>query len=305
MRPRKSKVTNKVEIASLDAGIDWMTFYPTGEESRRRVAELVEEYQTADIEAGGKVKRGHFQGCHGWRTASAFLGSSSTDQVLITSSHSAASMSIRMRGCTGRMTRLDVQATCSLRSPLSRFGTRSLQCSTPKTRQLPSKPPLTGWLKRSDGCAIGTVGRRTGRRYGRVYDKGVEQKTHGEGYRWRYEVECKRGLGDVLWRDFQAATDPVRWCYESCAAQWKRSGCSWLLPNSVTPRVALTAPGSVVAPAAALDVWYRRTVAPTVQRYLKHYDVAKLLEALGISELAMPRTTHEIAAELYDVDDDG
>jgi hypothetical protein len=304
MRPRKGKVTNKVEIASLDAGIDWMTFYPTGEESRRRVAELVEEYQTADIEAGGKVKRAHFQGCHGWRTASAFLGSSSTDQVLITSSRSAASMSTRMRGCTGRMTRLDVQVTCCLQSPLSRFGIRSLRCSTQKNHPRPSKPPLTGWWKRSDGASIGTVARRTARRYGRVYDKGIEEKTHGEGYRWRYEVECKRGLGDVLWRDFQTAPDTVRWCYESCAAQWKRSGCSWLLPNSVTPREALTAPGSVVAPADALEEWYARTVRPTVPRYLRRYDVERLLEVLGISELAMPRRARDVLGGFYELVDD-
>lgn len=277
-------------IDQVEAGIDWLTFQPAGLDDQRLVLQVVDEVQQADVDGGGKRERSTFQGWRGWRTASAFLGSSRTGWLLTTSGAAADGIATRLRGCAGRVSRLDVQSTACLSQPQPRFAESSLRLSTQRPSSKQSSSPLTGLMKASDGSVIGTAGRRINARYRRVYDKGVEERTHTPGVRWRYEVECKRGLGDALWRDFQEAKDVRKWCYASCEAQWKCSGLCWLLPSSEALRAAVRAPSPGRATAEALDRWYRSTVAPTAKRYVGHFGVQRLLEALDISHLVIPRS---------------
>lgn len=290
MRPRHGKGSNEFGIQSVEAGIDYLTMQPHGVEAQKHAIAVIEQLQEEEERAGEKRVRQTFQGWRGWRTASAFLGSSRTGWILSVSGAAADGTATRLRSYAGRVSRLDVQSTVCLSQPQPRFAESSLRLSTRRPSSRQSSSPLTGLMKASDGACIGTAGRRINARYRRVYDKGVEDRTHAPGLRWRYEVECKRDLGDALWRDFQGATDVRSWCYDSCEAQWKCSGLSWLLPSSETLREAVRAPSRGPATGEVLDRWYRSTVAPTAKRYVALYGVAKLLEALGISDLAMPRS---------------
>lgn len=302
MRPRHGKGSKKIGIQEVSAGIDWFTFYPEGPEATHAAYDLVEQVQREDVENGSRRDRFHFQGMKGWRTASVALGSSPEGSVLMSSSAVAESIATHMRPYGGRVTRLDVQVTCSLSSKVPRFGTRSLSHSSAKKQPGSSSPPLIGLWLQSDGSYCGTAARRTGPRYMRVYDKGVEADLCEPGYMWRIELEAKKQLARRMWESFKETKDVQRWCYSSCEAHWKRLGLSWLLPASGELPDAVAAPRRAQAPAEALEPWLIATVRPTVRRYVAHYGVQRLLEVLDISDQVRVKTTSEVLHD-YDLSD--
>lgn len=277
------------EIARLESGVDWITFITRGRNDSDEVDEIAEEIKQRDLEQGSALKPFYFQGYRGWRTASCSRGYTQEGSLLLSSSSAADDILTRLVSCTGQMTRLDVQVTCELSR--SRLGLERLATTrSTKSRQSPTRyPTRRGHSSWNDGSAIGMVGRRTKPRYIRCYDKGVESGTAAPGVKWRWEVEAKQGLADNLWRDYQTATDHRTWCYRSCESQWKRAGCSWHLPASSKLREAVGAGTKKEPQAHSLAAWLRTTVAPTLPRVLAVYDVAQLLEILGLAELATPR----------------
>jgi hypothetical protein len=58
------------------------------------------------------------------------------------------------------------------------------------------RPPTRTLIQCSDGGQTCYIGKRVSEQLGRLYDKGVESRTHPAGTRWRYEVEYK---GDQAW----------------------------------------------------------------------------------------------------------
>lgn len=284
-RPRNSDY----EPELIEAGIDWITFIADSRVGRDEVAGLADEIRREDLDTGSPLHDWRWMGYTGWRTASIRLGWRSASACLQATGPSAGFIATRMRSFSGRVTRLDVQATATLSSSLPSFVTR---CISPSTRNGRSPGPCRGRIglsRDSTGLAIGTVGARTGPRYLRVYDKGVEQRSHPPGVRWRLEVEAKQSLAEGLWADFQSQKDVPAWCYESVESQWRASGSRWLLPRSSRQRSAVRAVAKRPPTAVELLAWLRTTVAPTLPRVLKVYSAHELLGALGLHEVAMAR----------------
>lgn len=292
MRPRHGKGSKKIEIQELEAGIDWITFYPEGAEAQQAALALADEVQEADVANGSRRDRFHFDGRSGWRTASMGIGFGPKGPVLQSSSGAAESIATRLRPLAGRTTRLDVQVTCSLSKSVPHFATRSLSLSPGKREQRPSCRARIGLSSASDGSCIGTAGQRTDPRYFRVYDKGVEQDECNPGYKWRIELEAKKQLARRTWESFKETKDVQRWCYSWCEAHWKRLGLSWLLPESDALPVAVAAPRKMQPPAEAIERWLIASVRPTVPRYVRHFGVQRLLEALDISHLVTINDDH-------------
>lgn len=275
--------------AEVCTGIDWITFLTDTRSEGDAIEEIANEWKEIDLGVGSKLKGFSWQGYRGWATASVRRGWMGHRSALLSSGAAAAFISTRLRSFSGRCTRLDVQATCSFSKTQLHFGRRAISLST-RSRQLPpSSRPRRGFSSDNRGCRIGTVGKRTGERYLRAYDKGVEAKALPPGYRWRLELEAKHDLAEGLWSDFRKATDVEGWCYARLEEQWRQSGCSWPLASSGSQLAPLARPEREPAPAHALLAWMRTSVAPTIPRVLTTYDVTEVLSALGLSDVAMAR----------------
>jgi len=289
MPGRKAELLAQIGSGTLETGIDWITFIAEERRGKEQVEEIAEEQRALDLANGSKERTFTFQGHKGWHTASVRVGYGPLGCILQSSGTVAGSIATRLASCIGRTTRLDVQATLTLSQPALGFA-RYATSLLPATRKCPTRNrPRIGHSSASDGLSIGTVGKRTKPRYLRVYDKGVEARLAPPGRMWRLELEAKGDLSTQLWDSFRSTPNAPTWCYESLSTQWKGSGCFWPLPPLHGPLVPLAARERGVAPAVSLMAWYRTSVAPTIPRSMKMYEVTEILDALGLGDVAVAR----------------
>jgi len=288
MASRRGARIDPNDIEYMQVGVDWITFITSGFEDARQVDDIAEEFKERDLSEGSALKPFSFQGYHGWRTASVSRGYTPEGSVLMSSSGVADTIATRLASCTGRVTRLDVQATCRLSEPRLDLDGRATSLSKSPRGCSTQQSSLRGRSWRSDGLRIGTVGKRTRHRYLRVYDKGTESRTDAPGRLWRLELEAKRGLADRLWSEYRETPDVRSWCYGSLEAQWKASGSFWPLPRSSERRCALGAGKRKEAPVAALLRWYGASVAPTLPRAIRGAGLEEVIAALGLTGVVQP-----------------
>lgn len=288
MASRRAARIDPNEIEQLYTGIDWITFMTSGFQDSKEVDAIADEAKERDLAEGSALKAFSFQGYHGWRTASVARGYTPEGSVLMSSSGAADAIAIQLAKCTGRVTRLDVQATCRLSIPRLDLDGRATSLLKSRRASSTQAPSLRGRSWRSDGLRIGTVGKRTRHRYLRVYDKGTESRSDDAGRLWRLELEAKRGLADRLWSEYRETPDVRSWCYGSLEAQWKASGSFWPLPKSSERRCALGAGKRKEAPVAALLRWYQSSVAPTLPRAIRAAGIEEVIEALGLTGVVVP-----------------
>lgn len=182
----------------------------------------------------------------------------------------------------GQPTRLDVQVSLLLPTSLPRFWSSFLRPSTRTRRRPKSSLPSSGVRSDSRGLRLGTVGDRTKARYLRVYDKGVEQKSHEPGRYWRLELEAKKALARNLWADLQGTTDVQSWAYDSLSEQWKLSGYCWPLSGARAGARGVSAYAPRDADAVRLAKWARESVAPAMARLVAKYGQAEVRRILNL-----------------------
>ncbi|HZF59370.1 MAG TPA: hypothetical protein VEZ19_12995 [Rubrobacter sp.] len=115
-----------------------------------------------------------------------------------------------------------------------------------------------------------------------MYDKGIESNTAPKGTVWRVELEAKKGLAGKMWNALLTAPDRQRFCYDSVAEQWSRSGYSWPLPGSSKTGGDLTAPSRPSSDAERLRRWLKTSVSPAVERLLKTHSPDQIARLLNL-----------------------
>ena len=138
------------------------------------------------------------------------------------------------------------------------------------------------------GAYCGWVGARTSPRFGRVYDKGIEQKSHAPGYRWRIEMEYKQQQALRAWTRLTESMDAPKWAYSECESSWRWSQSSWLLPKGECVDV-YAAPKEKLPPSVERSLkWLREQVSPTLLRLLPIVGTETLLRAMELDGYAEP-----------------
>lgn len=274
----------------ITAGVDWITLIADGRKQADSLATVVDALARVEGASGASVKPFRFMGFEGRQVGGVRLGFRGADAVTQLSGELCDSSWTRLASLPGRVTRLDLQTTVELSTSLPQFARRLLSPAAKTRHQPPQYRPRIAYSSDTQGLAIGTVGRRTNRRYARVYDKGIEKRSAPSGILWRVELEAKQDLSIELWDSLKSQRDVPAWCYATCESHWKSWGLSWRLPASSDRPEVTKAPRKELAPAHALAAWLRSSVAPTLPRVLTMYSVAELLEQLGIDHLAMPRS---------------
>lgn len=288
----RSALAGAGAIASVEAGIDWVTF-TAGEgddwEGLGRLGRGIVDQQAA---RGAKVSLVPFQGYRGWGTDGCAYGFRNQAAYLRLSGSMASCFWREVSGFTGHPTRLDVQTTITLTAPDKSFGGRWWREQQGKQFRHHHRPPKRTYSVDNRGLWIGTVGTRISRAFVRIYDKGVEASTHPAGERWRFELEAKRDLSRSLWRSLTASQDVTPWCLQTCRAAAFGAACRWPIADSALrtalPPVPERRPPSVES---ALK-WLRESVAPSVERLLVDVSVDELLETLGLDGYAQSFTSN-------------
>ena len=274
---------------SVSAGVDWVTYIADGREGADALVSALQPIARDLLRAGEKRRPFRFMRWQGESLGALRLGVHRDTAVAQLSGKLCDDTWTRLASLSGRATRVDLQTTLLLSESLTGFA-RSLLKPSERTRQLrPEDRVPTSYSSSTRGLRIGTVGRRTGRRYLRVYDKGVESGTHPPGKLWRVELEAKRDLAPKLWNTLRTATDVPQLCYGSCAHAWKDSGLRWPLPRPGRESAIPSPDPRKPSPAHTLAAWLRTSVAPTIPRVLTAYTVAEVLEMLGLENAATPR----------------
>jgi DNA relaxase NicK len=122
-------------------------------------------------------------------------------------------------------------------------------------------------------------GARSSERFGRLYDKGIESKSHKAGLRWRWEVEAKETAARMFADGLKTTASPESYVQGVVAGFfWSRAGVRLAqLEPSGFHKTEHPEPSS-----ARLLHWLASGVRPTVAKLTKVYGRERVLHALGI-----------------------
>lgn len=268
-----------------EAGIDWVTFIAAGKDDAQHLERVAYGIKDDHVDVTAKRSEFRLKSYKGEQWPGVKIGRSGAKCLVQLSGATADASWIRLASCGGRVSRLDVQTTVSLSTSQPAYGMRFLRRAATTPSLPPRSQPKVGKSRDNRGLFLGTVGHRTDPRYGRVYDKGVEQRSALPGHIWRVEIEAKGTLSPRLWTDLLKAQDVRRWCLDTCAGQWRSSGLCWPLGKRSTSSGHIEAPRPDPGDDESKRAWLKSSVAPVVSRLLNKYSAQEVAGMLGLTLL--------------------
>jgi hypothetical protein len=253
------------DIDKMESGVDWLTWVIPGSDSERHSHRWAWDFFDAVAACHSQKTPWRSRGYTGWSTKGLAMGSRA-DGIVINCGSQVASKSWRLfASLGGHPTRLDLQTTVSFKQPKRSIVDSDWNCLRPgpQTR----RPPRNGSMSaRLDGSSMMTLGSRAHERYVRVYDKGVEAKTHEPGVRWRIELEAKGNLARRLWALALKSESIQHFSYLYSCSALVRAGATWPLPLGAL-EVPLATPRAA-APKSHTDNlrWLQTQVGPMLRR---------------------------------------
>lgn len=190
-------------LSVLSSGIDWCTLTAKWDGKGERLREKAHRIIEYAMRVGNEKKDWRASGYKGYRAGGAAFGVRHDGCILVLSSATASALAVFSIPDADNVSRIDLQVTChdkSHQAERAHLGYYSLMSAPRKA----GRPPSASLRLNSNGGQTLYVGSRASARVGRLYDKGVEQKTAPPGAYWRYEVEYK---GDEAARLAQAAIE--------------------------------------------------------------------------------------------------
>lgn len=261
------------------AQVDWLSCSATTPHASKGLWTLG---QAALDVAEGKgeplaIWSGH--GYRGHRAGGVRVGASAQGVVLqLSGSHASDKWKDAVATCEN-VSRLDlaVNIECDPVVPL-------IACDVYREiRHTPSrngKPPRHAWIQASDGGQTVYVGSRVSDRFARLYDKGVEQRSHEAGRLWRLELELKRKVADRCARRLATVSNHRREL-AGIVAEHFRSRANLRLP--IRPSAVTCSDHQVPSTDDKALLWLSRSVKPLVARLMRAHGAPRVLQALGLS----------------------
>jgi hypothetical protein len=174
-------------------------------------------------------------------------------------------------------TRLDIQVTAELAGAHPDFLKRIYE-SQGASNGVQGRPSKYTHIRSTDGGQTLYVGSRSSMRFGRVYDKGVEQKSHEPGRCFRWELEIKDVLADQAVAMLVGSVDVQRSILGLVGSFFSERNVPvlWSVPSIeekfIIPRI-------VTDDASSLK-WLRGPVATTVARLMETVGPEQTISAL-------------------------
>lgn len=264
-------------IIRIEAGIDWLTLVQTPREVNSELLEAGKTLVAKEAATGARTRRARVSGFDGLAAGHAAWGVRRDATLVRVSGAVAGRTWARLVPLATRVTRLDQQVTVQLERPhvgLARDAYRDA-LQAPRKR---GRCGVSMLVQSSSGGVTCSVGSRSSERYGRLYDKGIEEATDPPGLRWRWELEAK---GDMARRYLLGLTS-----HERSANAIASNVFSFFLSKGVSacPQFSFTA---VPAPLSSRPckrelAWLATQIRPTVQRLVNAGLRDQVLTALGL-----------------------
>lgn len=275
-------------VQSETSGIDWLTLTWPRHASDPIADEVTHAELAAQRDREEKLRPWKALGFEGIAGTGIKVGSSADMRILIISGETAGYRAMSLLKSCGRPTRLDIASTLLLCSEARSLGSYLLGSTNGKTSPN-SRPRKRTFTHCTAGSFSASIGSRTSETYIRVYDKGVEQRSHKPGVRWRAEVEFKAATAQRVWRAIQE-DEPTPSYFSSLVSSRLRAAGGWypLLLEDV-PRLTVGKHRVNTDPLRALQ-YLRKYCRRMTQLVIAAGMLPELLDALGISEQLLRET---------------
>lgn len=267
----KCKVTN--------AAVDWITCTSATKDGQEKLWEVGKRVLYRRKAEGEDTSRWHANGYSGWSAGGASLGSRSDGCILRISGKQASDEWLESFSAAENCSRLDLAVDCQLNSPVTALSRQIYQDASHK-RPENGRKPKRRLIISDDGGSTVYVGARASESYGRVYDKGIEQKVCQAGTWWRWEVEFK-GRESFARAGALKSVDDHRVLLMSTVNSWflARTGHGF---TSTTVPLKIFFARELTSSERKLQ-WLAHDVRPTCQTLIEHVGLPRVLFALGIS----------------------
>lgn len=282
MHHNVKQLSRKPRLQKWTGGLDYFRWITGPFDETRELVHTLDEIQRADISKASSLKPWRFQGYDGWQTDSVRWGQRGGRVLWESSGEKALSILQQVAPSSGYASRIDLQTTMSLCTPLPTFGSSLLKSIVLNSRSKRRTPIRCGLHSETSGLWLGTVGRRTGHSYLRIYDKGVESNLAPRGLVWRVELEAKASHARGLWQKNRSNLGRPDWCAQYSVDSLISSGCSWPFGRFVEEELDISVGRKEQSTPTRLMAWLAFSVRPVIQRLLTVYTVDEVKQTLGI-----------------------
>lgn len=268
-------------IQDVRASVDWLTMTVSSTEARDRLEGLISTVVVEEEELGCRPTPWSFKGYKGHSWGYLSYGRRREDDIAVLKGTLAHKFFWSFTAYARQISRVDLQVTAMLREPEPDLALTCYQYLGELRQEgevnFPSYKIVLGDAStRGDTLYMGS---RQSSQMGRLYDKGVQKKSHDPGLVWRYEVEYKKPLaykiGKALREEIHVSDRIV-----STVHTWFDERFIAPIFDRVGSKI-VTETEARISSAEIKLAWLRSQVQPTVRKLIedgKAYEVFMALQ---------------------------
>lgn len=291
-------ITDKAELTETQvleqlADVDWVTVTSGDGDLRIAMFEEAQRVLPNLKELGFVAKPWSFKGYKGWMCGGFRWGTRDDSDICMLSGEVARMNFGVFLGLCENISRIDLAMTVTLVEPVVDVAFAAYQhLGGPMFGEASCKRKLT-YITNTNGGQTLYVGSRASDQYGRLYDKGAEQRDGIEadvalGQIWRYEVEFKKyrakRIGEQLRKDVQNDCN-VHNRIGATVHKWFVARGVPVIASRYEDKPFLTDVSATITDDEKTIQWLSTQVSPSVSRLIKNGKVNDVVVALGISNL--------------------
>lgn len=277
-----------------DCAVDWMTLVTKDPDRATEWREAFRAVATMEQKRGHEWKQARFFGYEGEQCGHVMWGKRHDGALVRLTSSLAHDEAMLFSPDAAHCTRIDLQVTAELTSehPLFLEKTYASAKTAPATE---GRHPKYTLIADTEGGSTLYVGSRSSMRFGRVYDKGIEQASEKKGKLYRWELEIKDVLADQAVAMLVGSADVQRSILAVVGDFFTARGVPvlWTVPRSDEK---FSIPRLVQEDAGTLK-WFNGPVATAVARLMETIGPEQTLRAL-LSKWRVDSSDRDVIAEI-------
>lgn len=276
-------IKNHWQVENVSSGVDWLTMTCSSTEARERLEGLIATIAVEEEGLGYNPSSWRFKGYRGYNWKLLSYGKRDSDDIVVVKGAMADRVYWSLSAYARQVSRVDLQVTATLKEPepdLALWCFEYLgQLATEGAVNVPSSRLVLGDVRtRGDTLYIGS---RKSAQFGRVYDKGVQEKTDEPGRKWRYEVELKKPLALPMARQLREQGSNRTENIIATVHEWFDGRYCTPIFDKRGTRIVSEVIARVHSDEVTLD-WLRSQVEPSVTRLMKNGRGREIFMALQL-----------------------
>lgn len=272
------------------AGVDWITASAPRAREFEPLYERAQQLVIEEADAGNDMTPWKWEGYQGIKSGGASVGRRRDGVICQLRSDTAREHWQSIMPLAANVSRVDLQLTVELEEAHAEL-IRANYARLKKAKKLRGRPIKSRFVDSPQEGSTLYLGRRVSDRFARMYDKGGEEKSGPLGKRIRWEVEYKKktALQTAIGLAQSQSPDAVAASTVSEHFRSRRIQC-----------IALPSQGLEIprAPSTTNDAsrlaYIRVVIAPMLERMMRSYTRAELLDALCLSEESIKKSYDDL-----------